>query len=143
MASFACLQCTYHILSAVSSVRLYIAFCVAFVSPLLPSPSATSSATASATPSALPFAVPSALLSVLSFVPGLLHDRLHGLQCVDKMRSCYGNDDIRVGAALHNMAGLYLSTKPPDYHRAEAILREALDVSPFLAASHLSSILLL
>ena len=45
------------------------------------------------------------------------------------MRACYGKDDIRVGAALHNMAGLYLSTKPPDFDRAESILREALDVS--------------
>lgn len=60
---------------------------------------------------------------------------LYDLQCVDKMRSCYGNDDIRVGAALHNMAGLYLSTKPPDHSRAEAVLREALDVSPLFNRS--------
>ena len=105
---------------------------------------------------ALPFALPSAcplhcLLHVLcvAFCIVVLHGLVHCpfawpaallsacLQCVDMMRSCYGNDDIRVGAALHNMAGLYLSTKPPDYSHAETILREALDVSPFLTASHL------
>ena len=52
------------------------------------------------------------------------------LQCVDKMKSNFGQDDIRVGVALHNMAGLYLSIKPPEFERAEHILREALDVSP-------------
>ena len=90
-------------------------------------------------PFALPCALPFAWPSALSFCIVLLHCPFAlpsarpsaCLQCVDKMRSCYGNDDIRVGAALHNMAGLYLSIKPPDYSGAEAILREALDVSPF------------
>lgn len=52
------------------------------------------------------------------------------------MRACFGKDDIRVGAALHNMAGLYLSIKPPDFDRAESILREALDVSLSLPPLH-------
>lgn len=50
------------------------------------------------------------------------------LQCVELMRQCFGDSDLRVGAAVHNMAGLYLSTKPPDYAKAEALLREALNV---------------
>ena len=53
------------------------------------------------------------------------------LQCVDKMRQNFGNDDIRVGAALHNMAGLYASTHPPQLDKAEALLTEALAVSAF------------
>lgn len=93
------------------------ALCIAFCMPALPSECPLRCLVRP--PFALPAALPSACL-----------------QCVDMMRSCYGNDDIRVGAALHNMAGLYLSTKPPDYSRAEAILREALDVSPFLTAPH-------
>ncbi len=45
------------------------------------------------------------------------------------MRQSFGKEDIRVGAALHNMAGLYLSIDLPDYEKAETILREALHVS--------------
>ncbi len=45
------------------------------------------------------------------------------------MRRCFGDGDIRVGAALHNMAGLYMSMDPPDLDRAEGVFRHALDVS--------------
>jgi len=41
------------------------------------------------------------------------------VQCVDKMQRCFGDGDIRVGAALHNMAGLYMSMDPPDLNKAE------------------------
>ena len=51
------------------------------------------------------------------------------VQCVDKMQQCFGDGDIRVGAALHNMAGLYMSMDPPDLDRAEGVFRQALDVS--------------
>ncbi len=51
------------------------------------------------------------------------------VQSVDKMRRCFGDGDIRVGAALHNMAGLYMSMDPPDLDRAEGVFRQALDVS--------------
>lgn len=52
------------------------------------------------------------------------------VQSVDKMRRCFGDGDIRVGAALHNMAGLYMSMDLPDLDRAEGVFRQALDVSP-------------
>ena len=45
------------------------------------------------------------------------------------MRRCFGNEDIRVGVALHNMAGLYMSTESPDFAKADSCLREALNVS--------------
>jgi len=51
------------------------------------------------------------------------------VQCVDKMQRCFGDGDIRVGAALHNMAGLYMSMDPPDLNKAEGVFRQALDVS--------------
>ncbi|KAL0027705.1 hypothetical protein WJX79_010517 [Trebouxia sp. C0005] len=49
-------------------------------------------------------------------------------ECVDKMQRCFGDGDIRVGAALHNMAGLYMSMDPPHLDRAEGVFRQALDV---------------
>lgn len=53
------------------------------------------------------------------------------------MRQCFGSSDLRVGAAIHNMAGLYLSTTPADYARAEALLRQALEVGALLQLASL------